>query len=140
MKILFVFAPVALLLFAWLLGHAKLTRAFVAFALWVLMCEVIIVSSIFSYPPNPAPLVLGVLLLFLSIPVGVLVGLTGRRDPAPVVVAAEAYDALTPDQKARLHKGAGTFARFAAKHVGNHLRDKGYTRTAEGLNEAAKFI
>ncbi len=145
MRTVIVFLPIAALVFAWLVGRARITRAVVAFGIWVLICEAFIVASILVYPPNPAYFIAGIAMLVISIPVAVVVGLTGRHQTSPIKTALETYNGLDDETKQKVRDGASIVGKFAAKFATEYgerkLNEKGFTKTAETLrNTTASFI
>jgi Na+/proline symporter len=140
MRNILVFLPLILLGIAWLAGRARMTRALIAFAVWVLVCEAVIIASVIQFPPNPALVLLGFVMLLLSVPFAVTVGLTGWREKAPALAAFEAYQGLSPEHKQKLHTGARIAARFGVRHFAKHLRNKGYSNAADALHEAGRNI
>lgn len=135
--------PVGMLLFGWLIGAMRIPRAFMFFFLWILMCEGLIIWSFISGDPQfVMPMLLLAITLALCGPMLAVVfsAATSRQVTPPVVIAAEVYDGLTPDQKTKVHNAARLVARFAAKHIGNRLQDKGHRRSAQALHEVGKMI
>jgi len=146
MRLLLLFVivlPVLTLLVGWAMGAARIPRAFLTFVLWTLVCEALMFYSlIWGQGAMPVMGTFASIALAMFGPVvGVTVSeLTSKQVTPPDAVATKAYEGLTPAQKAQVQDGARVVARFAAKHVGNRLRDKGHLRSAQALHEAGKML
>ncbi|MDB5225758.1 MAG: hypothetical protein JWL87_710 [Candidatus Adlerbacteria bacterium] len=147
MRIMFVYLPIVVLVVGWLLGRCRITRAIVCLAVMMLSAQVLIIVSLSKQ--EPVYLLLAVLLSLFGIIGAVAFSFATSRQVSPAPVhyaavgvqkAAKAYQGLDPDTKSAIHKGTRLVAKFGAKHLGNHLRDKGYARTADALQQGGRLI
>lgn len=140
---LLVALPLIVLVVGWLLGCASIRRAIIFLFVWVVVCEITAVWALLSFN-DPR----GLIFALLAILLGTLGPLTATLfsftaapvEHPPIAIAAEVYDSLDATQKDVLHKRLRLGAKFIAKHGGNYLRDKGYARSADALQDGGHLI
>lgn len=143
MRIVLVYLPLVVLTIGFLLGLARLWTAVVFLVAWLVLCELLVVASLVGWinVPPPMGLMVGLLLALPSLWMATACSFaTSAHKTPPVAIAADAYDRLNPAQKAQLREAGRVTAKFAAKHLSKHLRDKGYGRSADALQQAGRLI
>ncbi len=146
---IFLTLPLMYVIIGWAFGFASIRRFVVLLFVWVLTWEVMAFYALFGMTtpqgfPDPRGFGVAVVCMLVAF-LGPLVAalMSSRLTPLerpPVVVAAEVYQGLDPQQKEQLHKGARVATKFAAKHFGNYLRDKGYTRTGDATQQFGRLL
>jgi len=139
MRILFVYLPIIILVVGWLLGRCRLTRAIVCLAIMMIASQMLLLTSIAKQ--EPAYLFLALVIAMFGIVTSVAFSFaTSKQVEPPVLVAVEAYQGLDPATQDKLLRGARLAFKFGAKHVANHLRDRGHVRSAEALHQGSRLV
>lgn len=139
MRILFIYLPIIILVIGWLLGRCRITRAVVCLGVMMLASQVLLLTSFVKQEPGYFFLALGIAAFGIITSV-IFSFATSKQVEPPVLKAVEAYQGLDPATQDKVRRGARLAAKFAAKHVGNHLRDRGYSRSADALQQGSRLI
>ncbi len=139
MRIMFVYLPIIILVVGWLLGRCRITRALICLAVMMLSAQALLITSLVKQEPGYFVLALVVAMFGIVASVAFSFATSKQVEP-PVLVAVEAYQGLDPATQDKLLRLGRLALKLGAKHVGNHLRDRGHTRTADALRDGSRFV
>ena len=146
--------PVVILVIGWLIGRARISRAIVFLAFWLIGCEALGGVSLAHIGDLRwfAVLMSAIVLALIGPLVAVWFSLiTSPVAPAPISLVAkagakvagqahQAYQNLDPHQKEVLNRVARKGFAIMVKHSVSMLHKNGYRATASFVREASQFL